>query len=371
MPGVRSRSGSRPAAAPTRRRVLASGLGAACAVGLGLAAPALAQGPAAGMRFFRIATGTTGGTYFPVGTLLANIITKPLGSRPCERGGSCGVPGLIAVAQASEGSVENVGQIRGGGVESALMQADVAYWAYTGTGPFRDAAPMTGLRSIASLYVETIHAVVRADGGIRTLADLRGKRVAMGEAGSGTRVNALSILEAHGLRPGDLREVALRPNPAADALAAGDLDALFMTGGAPVAAVADLARRVPIRLLPLDDAASAALGARLPFLTPALVDADAYPGVDATPTLGVGALWVVEEEADEELVYGIAQALWHQRSRAILDQGHPRAASIRLDTALRGLSVPLHEGALRYYQEVRLPGVDVASRGDPPDVAPR
>jgi len=369
MPGVRTRSGSRTADAPTRRRVLAQGLCAAAA--LGLPGLARAQGPAAGMRFFRIATGTTGGTYFPVGTLLANIITKPLGSRPCERGGSCGVPGLIAVAQASEGSLDNVGQIRAGGVESALVQADVAYWAFTGTGPFREAPPMTGLRSIASLYVETIHAVVRADGPIRTLDDLRGRRVAMGEDGSGSRVNARLILEAHGIGPDGVVEVPLRPNPAADALAAGEIDAFFITGGAPVSAVADLARRVPVRLLPLDDEESAALGARLPFFTPALVEGDAYDGVAATSTLGVGALWVVGEDAPEDLVHGIAQALWHERSRAVLDQGHPRAASIRLATALRGLSVPLHEGALRYYQEVELPGVDVASREGAADVAPR
>lgn len=362
MPGVRYR---RDSAAPTRRDALALGLGLGVGLGVGLGAAALLPpSPAAAqqLRFFRISTGTTGGTYFPVGTLLANIISRPVGSRPCDRGGSCGVPGLIAVARASEGSVDNIGQMRGGAAESALAQADVAYWAYTGTGPFREAAPMRGLRSIASLYMEAVHVAVRSGSGIASISDLRGRRVSMGEAGSGSRVNALLILDAHGIRAEDVVEVPLRPNPAADALAAEEIDAFFMTGGAPLGAFADLAQRAPVRLLPIEPDAVAALGARLPFFAPTRIDAGLYRGVDETPTVGVGALWLVGETAAEELVHGITQALWHERSRAILDQGHPRAASIRLRTALDGLSVPLHDGALRYYQEVQLPGVDVASR---------
>ena len=119
-----------------------------CAVG----APLLAQD----VRFFRIGTGATSGTYFSIGGLIANVISNPPGSRACDRGGSCGVPGLIAVAQSTQGSVENVKAIIDGQLESALAQADVAYWAYHGTGMFREQGPSRGLRAIAHLLLSPV-----------------------------------------------------------------------------------------------------------------------------------------------------------------------------------------------------------------------
>lgn len=312
----------------------------------------MAGGPRADdIRFFRIGTGTTGGTYFPVGGMLANAISNPPGSRPCDRGGSCGVPGVIAVAQATQGSVENLKEMRTGTLESALSQADIAFWARKGTGPYKGQQPFEQLTTIANLYIETVHLVVRAESDIRSVADLKGKVVSIGEEGSGTLVEARVILEAYGIAETEIDPRYLKPGPAGDRLVEGGIDAFFIVGGHPVSAVAEAAARTPIRLLSFDDAQGRSLKERLPFFTESVIGEGVYEGVSETRTLGVGAQWLVRGDVPDDLVYGITRALWHPSTRRLLDNGHPKGPSIQLATATRGLAAPLHPGAARYYRE--------------------
>ena len=224
------------------------------------------------IRFFRIGTGTTGGTYFPVGGMLANAISNPPGSRPCDRGGSCGVPGLIAVAQATQGSVENLKEMRTGTLKSALSQADIAFWAYQAIGPYKGQPPFDQLTSIANLYTETVHVVVRAESDIRNIGDLRGKVVSVGEEGSGTLVEARVILEAYGISEKDMEARYLKPGPAGDRLVEHDIDAFFIVGGHPIAAVAEAAARTPVRLLSFDDPHGRSLKEHLPFFTETVIE---------------------------------------------------------------------------------------------------
>lgn len=316
-----------------------------------------AQTPAASdIRFFRIATGTTAGTYFPIGGLIANAISNPPGSRPCERGGSCGVPGLIAVAQATIGSVENIELMRAGTVEAGLAQADTAYWAFTGTGPYASKGAFTGIRSIGTLYMEAVHLVARGAAPIETAADLKGKLVSVGEEGSGTLVDARVILAAYGLTEKDIEARYLKPGTAGDRLARGELDAFFMVGGAPVGAVADVANRVPVRLVPFADPAAERLREQQRFFKDIVIPADTYTGVPETPTLGVGAELLVRADLSPDLVYGITRALWHENTRRLLADGHPRGKSIVPENAVSGNSLPLHPGAERYYRETGLIG---------------
>jgi len=303
------------------------------------------------IRFFRIGTGTTGGTYFPVGGMLANAISNPPGSRPCDRGGSCGVPGLIAVAQATQGSVENLKEMRTGTLESALSQADIAFWAYQAIGPYKGQPAFDQLTAIANLYTETVHVVVRAESDIRNIGDLRGKVVSIGEEGSGTLVEARVILDAYGVSEKDIEARYLKPGPAGDRLVEHDIDAFFIVGGHPVAAVAEAAARTPVRLLSFDDPHGRSLKEHLPFFTESVIDEGVYDGVLATRTLGVGAQWLVRGDVPEELVYGITRALWHPNTRRLLDNGHPKGPAIQLTNALNGLAVPLHPGASRFYRE--------------------
>src|ERR1700752_1469719 len=137
--------------------------------------------------FFRIGTGPTSGNYFSIGGVIANAISNPPGSRPCDKGGSCGVPGLIAIAQTTQGSVQNVDFIAEKSLESGMCQSDVSYWAYSGSGMYKGQKPVDGLRAIANLYQESLHILVRADSAIKSIADLRGKRISLGERGAGTR----------------------------------------------------------------------------------------------------------------------------------------------------------------------------------------
>lgn len=324
-------------------------IGCVAALLAGLAASATVA--AQDIAYFRIATGSIGGTYFPVGSMLADIISNPPGSPACDVGGSCGVPGLIGVAQASNGSVDNVGLIADGAVESALGQADVAYWAHTGTGLFAGQPPMEGLRAIATLYTETLHVVVPAASPAQTVADLEGQRVSVGVEGSGVLLDSQALLAAYGLDLDDIVPVYKPPDESADLMAKGELDGLIFIGGVPVLAIADLAKRIPVRILPLADAETDALLRQERFFTPAVIEAEAYAGIGEVPTIGVGALWLVGADLDPELVHGLTAALWNSNVRAVLDGGHPRGRDIQLATALRGMSVPLHPGAERYYRE--------------------
>lgn len=306
------------------------------------------------VRFFTIGTAATGGTYFPIGALIANVISNPPGSRPCDRGGSCGVPGLIAVAQSTQGSIENINRLGPRDLQSALVQSDIASWAYTGTDIFQGQPPRTNLRAIANLYPEDLHIVVRRDSGIETIEDLRGKQISLGEEQSGTRVEALVILEHYGISLKDIAPSYDRPGVAADKLERGQIDAFFLVSGSPVAAVAELADRIPIALLPIGQDKATEIIAKHPFFTISSTQPGIYEGVDLTPTLSVGAIWVVDEAIDEELVYQITRALWHDANRPLLDAGHPKGVYIQRSTAVDGLGIPLHSGAERYYREVGL-----------------
>jgi hypothetical protein len=323
-------------------------LTAAVLVLLGVAAPTQAQE----MRFFRIGTGGVAGTYYPIGGLIADIISSPPGARPCDKGGSCGVPGLVAIAQSSNGSVANVDAIKSGELESGFVQSDVAYWAFTGTGIYEGQGEVDNLRAIASLYPESIHVVARKDSGIETIRDLAGKRVSLDEPGSGTLVDARIILDAFGLSEDDIQPEYIKP--AVSKIRDNQLDAFIIVAGYPTGSIVELASSVGADLVPIDGAEVDALLEQYQFFARDLIPAGTYEGIDETKTISVGAQWVVGAEVDEELVYGITKALWHENARALLDAGHAKGAAITLETALDGIGIPLHPGAERYYREVGL-----------------
>lgn len=312
------------------------------------------QNPDQGLKFFRIGTGSTAGIYFPIGGLLASAISNPPGSRQCARGGSCGVPGLISVAQATMGSVENVQAIATGALESGLAQADVATWAYNGTGIFKGQTPIRNLRAIANLYPESIHVVVRRAAKVRGFHGLEGKRVSLDAKGSGTQVNARLIFQRHNIPLNKIKLVHVQLGPAIDMMRAGKLDAFFFVGGYPVAAIAELAQTVPIKLLPISGEFATRLLKSDRFFTPAVIPAGTYKGVPRTRTVSVGAQWFVDAKLDDDLVHGVVRALWHKNTRHLLDSGHRNAKLISLKTALSGIAVPLHPGAARYYREAGL-----------------
>ena len=159
------------------------------------------------VQVIRIGTGPTGGSYFPIGGVLANLISHPPGALDCAAGGSCGVPGLIASALSTAGSVENIAGLTAGSLDMALVQADVARLAYLGDGAFAEEPAHTSLRAIASLHPEAVHVVIRANAAIESIAALRGKRVSLGAERSGTRVTAGMVLPGYKLRLDQIKPV--------------------------------------------------------------------------------------------------------------------------------------------------------------------
>jgi TRAP transporter TAXI family solute receptor len=303
------------------------------------------------LKFLRIGTGGVAGTYYPIGGLVAGIISNPPGSRPCEKGGSCGVPGLIATAQSSDGSVANVEAVGSGQLDSGFSQSDVAYWAYTGTGIYEGREPLSDLRAIASLYPESLHLVVRRGAGIETISDLVGKRVSLDEEGSGTLVNARIILEAFGISENDIEAHFIKPNFAISEMREGRLDAFIITVGYPAKSVTELAMSETIDLLPIRGEEVETLLEHHDFFANDVIPEGVYPGIGETETLSVGAQWITSAALDEMLVYAMTEALWHDSARALLDEGHAKARSITLETALDGIAIPLHPGAERFYRE--------------------
>ena len=306
-------------------------------------------------RFFRIGAAATSGSFFELGGVIASAISKPDGSPPCEHGGNCGVPGLVAVTEATQGSVENLRMVGAGQIESSIAQSDIVSWAYRGTGIFAADGPIKNLRMIASLFPESLQLVVRADSSIRTLADLRGAHVSLGQAGSGTLADARAVLAAVGLSEKDLIGEYLRPGVAAAEVREGKLDGFFLIGGTPVPAIRELATAVPVRLIPVEDNVLARMRENSTSYRRSVIPAETYPGIDDnTPSVGFEAVWVVSADATDELIYEITKALWNDATRRLLDSHNPIGKQVRIEHALDAAPAPLHPGAKRYYREIGL-----------------
>lgn len=308
---------------------------AVAAAGLLLSTAAQAQ------QFFRIGTGGTAGTYYPVGGMIANAVSQP--------------GKIIVTAAASNGSLANVNGIIGGSLESGFSQSDVATWGYTGTGTFEGKAKLTGLRMIANLYPESVHVVVKKGSGIKSIADLKGKRVALDEPGSGTLINARIILAAYGVKEADIKAEYIKPNQAGDKLKDGALDAFFFVGGAPAGAIAELASGgAGIELLPIDGPQAEGLRMASPFFAIDTIVGETYKGVAAVKTLSVGAQWVTSDKADTETVYQITKALFSEATQKALAAGHAKGKFITKENAVKAVGIPFHAGAEKYYKEVGL-----------------
>ena len=257
---------------------------------------ALSAGTAQAQQLFRIGTGGTAGTYHPVGRMIANAVSQP--------------GKTVVTAQAANGPLANVTGVAGGAIESGFSQADVASWAFTGKGVFEGKPSVPGLRLIANLSPESVHLVVRKGAGIKTVADLKGKRVALDDPGSGTPNNARIILAAYGLKQADTRPEYIKPNRAGDTMKNGALDAFLCVRGAPAGAIAELASSVAgIELVAIDGPQADAIRKTNIFFLPDLIAADTYNGVAATKALALGAQWITSDKADANAVYQITKAL--------------------------------------------------------------
>ena len=307
------------------------------------------------MQFFRIASGSAGGTYFPMAGLLAQVISNPPGARTCAKGGNCGMENLVAIAQSAHGSVANVNSIKSDQVESGFAQSDVTFWAYSGSGPFKGKKPIKKLCVLASLYPEHVHVVSGKDRGIKSVNDLRGKSVAMGLPGSGALVGARLVVDAYGLKEKqDFKAEYVKSKTGADMIRDKHLDAFITVTGYPNASIVEMAATQGAQLVRVSGSQRDALIKKAPFYSKAVIPGGTYKGNDAdVETVAVGALWVSRNNLPEDLHYGVVKGLFGNKKAAkILANGHAKGKSMNIETAFDGVPIPLCKGAEKYYKEV-------------------
>jgi TRAP transporter TAXI family solute receptor len=295
-------------------------------------------------KFFAIATGGTGGTYYPLGGLLAQALT--------ER-----VPNVVVTGQAGNASVANCNLIKDHQIESAFVQNNVAYSAYEGKDQFAG-KPVKNLRGIASLYPETIQIVARADSGVTSLKNMKGKKLIPGDRGSGTEVDTLNVLTAHGLTYKDFAGVDwLGFSGASQRLQDKQADVTFTTAGWPTAAITELAMSTNIVLVPIEEAMINKITKTHAFYSKVVIPKGTYKGMTTdVATITTMAQWVVDEQVPEELVYNLTKALWEkgkdgQSGADVMAKVHAKGKDVQLKTALSGMAIPLHPGAAKYYRE--------------------
>ncbi len=296
--------------------------------------------PAAAQTQLSIATGGTGGVYYPMGGGLAEVINN-------------NVDGYAATAEVTGASVENMGLVATGDADLALALGDTVQQAYTGTGRF-EGQQLEMIRGLASMYANMVQIVTLEGSGITSLEDLVGKRVSVGAPGSGTEVNAQEILNANGITYDDIDEQRLNFNETADALANGDIDAGFWSVGAPTSSILNLATTNDIVIIELTDAQIEAAQAEVPIFARTTLAGDTYEGVPETTVIGVPNVLAVSSEMPEDLAYGITRAMFE--NIADLQAVHPAANQTTVEFTIAATPVPLHPGAIRYYEEI---GVDI------------
>lgn len=287
-------------------------------------------------KFINIATGGTSGTYYPLGGALADILNK-------------NVKGANASAQSTGASVANVNLLKEGKVDIGFIQNDISYYAVNGTEMFKD-KKVGNLKALATLYPETIQIVTTDKTGVKTLADIKGKRVAVGAAGSGTEANARQILEAAGITYKDIKVQYLSFGEAASALKDGNVDVAFVTAGFPTAAIQDLATQHNVVLLPVDPAVADTLIKKYPFYTKISIPANTYnkqgTAVDA---VAVKCMLVVTDKFGDDLGYDVVKALYTNLDR--MKAAHNVAKAITKETGKDGVSIPLNAGAEKFFNE--------------------
>ncbi|MBQ1502312.1 MAG: TAXI family TRAP transporter solute-binding subunit [Firmicutes bacterium] len=299
------------------------------------------EGPApAGNVNLTMGTGGTSGTYYAFGGALATVLNN------------AGL-GLNIQVTSSGASGENIKNIGSGDVQLAILQNDVLDYAYNGTNTWEGNDPVTNVYVLGALYPEVVQLVATADSGITSVADLAGKRVSIGDIGSGVETNAKQILAAYGLSTDDIKVQNLGFGDSADAIKNNTLDAVFITAGAPNTAVLDLATSRNLVIIPIDGDEAASLMNDYPFYAEATITPDDYSFLtDPVTTIAVQATLVCGESVTDEQAYTIVKGIFDNKEALVT--AHEKGKYIDPAYALEGVSLALQPGAEKYYKELGL-----------------
>lgn len=284
--------------------------------------------------FLSIATGGTSGTYYPIGGAIAKAVSQS--------------GALQVTAETGNASVANINLVSKGEIEVAFAQNDISYWAYKGRQMFK--TPLTNLRAIAALYPEHVQLITLKDSNIKTLADLKGKRVSVGAPGSGVEADVQAIFQVADLTYKDMKVDYLDFGATTSRFKDNQIDAGFVVAGYPTASIMDLATTKPITLLNFDKAFLDRLAQEHPYFVPSTVPAGTYKGIDTEiHTPAVMAILITNDQVSEQTIYEFTKELYAHLND--VHAAHAMAKEIKLQTALDGLTIPLHPGAAKFYKE--------------------
>lgn len=285
-------------------------------------------------------TGGDAGTYYAFGGVIANVLTE-------------NIENVEITATTSGASAANARSLHNKEADLAILQNDVLAYAVNGTDSMAEDGAMPELRAIASLYPEAVQLVATANSGIKSVQDLKGKKVCVGDAGSGSEVNAKQVLEACGLTYDDFEVQYLSFSEASTAMQNGTVDAAFNTSAMPNAAITELANYTDIVVVPIDGASADALIAKYPFYAKTTISKDIYGTDSDVQSVAMMAILACTAELDADVVYNLTKQLFEQNEALC---AHVRGKDVTLASALDGVTVDFHEGALKYYKEA---GVNV------------
>jgi hypothetical protein len=305
-----------------------------------IAATALAIVTAAGAAdFINVLTGGTSGVYYPMGVALSQIYAKAL-------------PDAKVSVQATKASAENLNLLQAGRGEIAFTLGDALSDAWKGDAEAGFATPLKKLRGVAGIYPNYIQIVATADSGVHTLADLRGKRVSVGAPKSGTELNARAVLKAAGLSYKDLGKVEYLPfGESVELMKNRQLDVTLQSAGLGVASLRDLASTTKIVVVEVPPDVVAKIGD--PAYQPATIPANTYEGqAKDVPSIAIQNFLVTHEGVSTDTVYRMTKSMWENLPTLVA--AHAAGKAIRKETALKGMPVPLHPGAEKYYREIGL-----------------
>ena len=287
-------------------------------------------------------TGGDQGTYYGFGSVLAGEVSADTDT--------------TVTAITSGGSQANIYALQDGDAELGFVQSDVMAYAYEGTNLFEDDGAIEDFSTVAALYLEQVQ-IVTVNPDIKTVEDLAGKNVSIGEAGSGVYFNAIDILGAYGLTEDDINPTYQSFGDSAEALQDGKIDAAFIVAGAPTTAVTSLATAKDISLVSLDEEHIEALLAESPYYTAYTIDADVYGTEEAADTVAVGAVVIARDDVDEEDVYNFVSTIFENVDT--ITNAHAKGAELDLEFAASVTAVPYHAGAAKYFEEK---GLTVATK---------
>lgn len=282
-------------------------------------------------------TGGDAGTYYSFGGVIANLLSEKISD-------------VQVTATTSGASAANARSLNNGDADLAIMQNDVLQYAVTGTESMANDGAMESLRAIASLYPEAVQLVATKSSGITSIQDLVGKKVCVGDAGSGSEVNARQVIAAAGLSYDDFQVQYLSFSEASTAMQNGTVDAAFATSAMPNTAILELANFTDIVVIPIDGEVAANLMAQYPFYAVTTISKDIYGTDKDVQSVAMMATLACTTKLNDDVVYNITKTLFENQDALIAGNAN-RGAEVTLESALDGVTVELHPGAVKYYKE--------------------